>query len=438
MDRVEGEEGLERVEVDLAREVGQRPQRLQLGGEREVGPVAVVERLDPEAVAREHEPAPLRVPHRDREHAPQPLGEARPVLLVEVDEHLGVGVRRAEAVAGRLELRPQLGVVVDLAVLDDDDPPVLVGDRLVAALEVDDRQPPRRQPGLAEHDLARAVRPAVAQRFAHGAQQRGVDGAPVAPDDAADPAHRRFRGGHVPPGTRGTWRCDLRTGAAAAVVAADDLEVQAHAAVGDVLEVVGELLGPGHVARQPQLREAGDARAHDQPLPVAGDVARQLLEEARPDRARADDAHLAAQHVPELRQLVELGGAQDVPDARLLVRRHARQLDAGVAPDARLRLRLERAELEHGEDRAAAADAGAVVEDAAGPGAQQRERAQQPAAASRPRARRRRAPRRARAGRRRPPSARTSSTSAHSARRAARARAACASSVTPPRPGSSR
>src|SRR3954451_11339501 len=148
----------------------------------------------------------------------------------------------------------------------------------------------------------------------------------------------------------------------------DDLEVEAHAAVGDVLEVVGELLGPGHAPRQPQLREAGDARAHDQPLPVAGDVARQLLEEERPDRARADDAHLAAQHVPELRQLVKLGGAQDAPDARLLVRRHARQLDAGVATDARLRLRLQRAELEHGEDDAAAADAGAAVEDAAAAG----------------------------------------------------------------------
>ena len=184
VDRVEGEEGLERVEVDLA-----RGQRLELRREHEVLAVAVVERLDPEAVAREHEPAPLRVPHRDREHAPQPLGEARPVLLVEVDEHLGVGVRRAEAMAGRLELRPQLGVVVDLAVLDDDDPPVLVGDRLVAALEVDDREPPRGQPGLAEHHLARAVGPAVHERVAHGAQQRGIDGPPVSADDAADPAH---------------------------------------------------------------------------------------------------------------------------------------------------------------------------------------------------------------------------------------------------------
>src|SRR3954466_9142263 len=43
------------------------------------------------------------------------------------------------------------------------------------------------------------------------------------------------------------------------------LEVRGRAAVGDVLEVVGELLGPGHAPRQPELGEAGDARAHDQP-----------------------------------------------------------------------------------------------------------------------------------------------------------------------------
>ena len=39
-----------------------------------------------------------------------------------------------------LQLGPQLAVIVDLAVLDDDDAAVLVGERLVAAVEVDDRE----------------------------------------------------------------------------------------------------------------------------------------------------------------------------------------------------------------------------------------------------------------------------------------------------------
>ena len=56
----------------------------------------------------------------------------------------------------------------------------------------------------------------------------------------------------------------------------------------------------------------------DEPLPVLGDLLAELLEEGRPDRARADDAHVAAQHVPELRQLVEVGEPQDAPDPRHL------------------------------------------------------------------------------------------------------------------------
>ena len=155
-DRVEREERLERVGVDLAAR-----QRAQLGREAQLAAdVPVVERLDPVAVAREHEAAARGVPDRDREHPAQPLGEAGAVLLVEMDEHLGVGVR-AEGVPGALELVAQLGVVVDLAVLDDDDAAVLVRDRLVAAGEVDDREAPRAERDLAVDVLAGAVGAAV-------------------------------------------------------------------------------------------------------------------------------------------------------------------------------------------------------------------------------------------------------------------------------------
>ena len=120
-DRVEREERLERVEVDLAAR-----QRAQVGREREpAGGRAVDERLDPEAVAREHEPPPARVPERDGEHAAQERREAVAVLLVEVAR--APRCRRACGSGGPpLELAAQLAVVVDLAVLDDRDRPVLV------------------------------------------------------------------------------------------------------------------------------------------------------------------------------------------------------------------------------------------------------------------------------------------------------------------------
>ena len=79
-DRVEREERFQRVEVDLAARQG-----AQLGGEGKlVVGVAVIEGLDSEAVPCKYEPPVACVPDRDREHAPQTLGEAVSVLLVEM------------------------------------------------------------------------------------------------------------------------------------------------------------------------------------------------------------------------------------------------------------------------------------------------------------------------------------------------------------------
>ena len=108
------QERLERVEVEVALR-----QRVELGGERELPvDVAVVERLDPEPVACEHEPLAARVPDRDREHPAQPLREPEIPLLVGVDDRLGVRAR-AQRVPGALQRVVQLRVVVDLTVLDD-------------------------------------------------------------------------------------------------------------------------------------------------------------------------------------------------------------------------------------------------------------------------------------------------------------------------------
>src|SRR4051795_9601636 len=145
------------------------------------------------------------------------------------------------------------------------------------------------------------------------------------------------------------------------------LEVQPHGAVGDVLEVVGELLRPRDLAGQAQLREARDPGRDHEALPVGGDLLGETLEEQRPDRARPDDAHVAAQHVPQLRQLVELRGAQDPPDPRLLRLGQPRELLAVERADPRLGLRLQRAELDHREDLATAPDARAAVEHSATP-----------------------------------------------------------------------
>src|SRR5690606_6782408 len=81
-----------------------------------------------------------------------------------------------------------------------------------------------------------------------------------------------------------------------------------------VLELLAELVDRGGVLVL-RLRPAGEAWLHGEPegelrdLPLdPGDVLRAL-------RARADDRHVAAEDVPELRQLVDAGLAHEAADA---------------------------------------------------------------------------------------------------------------------------
>ena len=180
---VEREERLQGVEVDLT-----AWERVELGCERKLArAVAVVERLDPERVAGEHDRPRAGVVDGDREHAAQALPQPRAPLLVPVHEHLGVAPR-GEPVARALELAAQLQVVVDLAVLHDDDGAVLVGDRLVAAGQVDDRKPPCGEPDAALDMRALGVRPAVLERRRHAREPLRVHGS-ARGGDSADAAH---------------------------------------------------------------------------------------------------------------------------------------------------------------------------------------------------------------------------------------------------------
>src|SRR4051794_19563536 len=89
-----------------------------------------------------------------------------------------------------LELGAQLAVVVDLAVLNDGDAAILAGDRLVAVLEVDDRESPHRQRDAALMEDAIAVGSAMRQSRVH--RLHGLDVGPrAAPGDrhSTDPAH---------------------------------------------------------------------------------------------------------------------------------------------------------------------------------------------------------------------------------------------------------
>src|SRR5262249_25432004 len=128
----------ERVVIQFRTDRAPLDERLDLRSEveRAVFLHYVIQRLDAEPVARDHEPPATAVPDRVGEHPAQLLNAAPAELLVEMDDRLGVG-RTAVTVAAPLKRRAQFAVVVNLAVESDPDRVVFVRHRLTAAVGVD-------------------------------------------------------------------------------------------------------------------------------------------------------------------------------------------------------------------------------------------------------------------------------------------------------------
>src|SRR5436309_5604633 len=143
----------------------------------------------------------------------------------------------------------------------------------------------------------------------------------------------------------------------------DREEIEPHRAIRDPLEIVRELLTHRRLVTAPHLGEAGQARSYDEPLPVRRQLVRQLLEEDRPDRPWPDEAHVPAEDVHELGNLVELRRLEPAADPRELPLRTADELLAEVGAEPRLGAALQRPELVHREDVRAPADAFAAIED---------------------------------------------------------------------------
>ena len=188
-------EGLDhRRGVDHRGRRAARQQRLDLGAEhhsRRCG--RQVHRQDPEAVAHQPERIDAPVPQCERELPVEELPGPLPVLLVEVDDHLGVALG-GEAVALALQLPPQLDEVEDLPVEAEPHRAVLVGDRLEAVGDVDDAQPAVRETDAVVAVQAVAVGSAMAEHRDHGRQ--GLEGNRCTPrrrEKTSDAAHGRQR-----------------------------------------------------------------------------------------------------------------------------------------------------------------------------------------------------------------------------------------------------
>src|ERR687885_657201 len=82
--------------------------------------------------------------------------------------------------------------------------------------------------------------------------------------------------------------------------AREDLQVEPRRAVLDVPDVELDPLVPRQPRAAVDLRPAGDPRLHVQPPALVRRVLLHLVAKRRP---RSDQAHVATQHVPELRDL---------------------------------------------------------------------------------------------------------------------------------------
>ena len=175
-------------QIELTRHVGMFQERAQLRTEHElIRQERVVERLDAEPVPRQHQRARRPVPEREREHAFEPVQHADAELLVAVDDHLGVGTRR-ERVSVRPELRGQLTIVVDLAVVDDPDATVLAGHGLMPGREVDDLKASHAESRRTIDEKALVVRAAMVDAIGHPLEHGAVGDAIRARQDVADDA----------------------------------------------------------------------------------------------------------------------------------------------------------------------------------------------------------------------------------------------------------
>ena len=116
------------------------------------------------------------VPDGEGKHPPEPFNQALAVLLVQVDEHLGI-TPGDEGMSLGDQLGPQFPEVVDLTVHHDSNRAVLVENWLVAPLYIDDREAlhTNRDP-IVTPDATR-VRSAMLNRRAHAMYVLRIDAA---------------------------------------------------------------------------------------------------------------------------------------------------------------------------------------------------------------------------------------------------------------------
>ena len=239
----------ERLSIDARLPMTERAQRLQFRTEpQRVAVPTVVQGFDADTIADEVQDALAFIPQREREHADESLDGLDAPLLESGQDDFGVA-RAFERVPQRHQRRADVGVVVDLAVENHDEAPVLRRHGLVAALgEIDDRQPSMSQSRAGSTDPNPAVvRSSMTQtRRGRAEITRETLGIAATSYESSNSAH---------------WLSDRPD-------AADTRRIRLQ----QLLEKL-DVARPQHVGREPFAHQAGCPRAHRaRPLAVRRQV----------------------------------------------------------------------------------------------------------------------------------------------------------------------
>ena len=129
-----------------------------------------------------------------------------PVLFVRMNDGFGVRVGR-EFVPFLFQLFPKFRVVVYFPIEDDPDTPILVGNRLVSCLEVNDLEAPHSETDIAVQKEAFIVRAPVREGIGHSPDI--VQRYSLAPVIINNPCYSTHR--FIPPPSGRPVRSSLRT-----------------------------------------------------------------------------------------------------------------------------------------------------------------------------------------------------------------------------------
>ena len=170
-----GERLGENFRIEGAVDPGQGEKRLEFGGEDEgAGVIAVMQRLDAEAVARQEQPTLSGIPDGEGPHAIEAQLALLSPLRIGGEDDLAVGVGD-ETVAEATQLLAQLEIVVDLAVIGQPVAPLGIGHRLAGPFgEVEDGEPTMAEPKPRFGEMldAEAVRPTMGKTVGERGKHR--------------------------------------------------------------------------------------------------------------------------------------------------------------------------------------------------------------------------------------------------------------------------